>query len=160
MNYGVKFGSQKGRPFPGVLRGSKYHISTYLAKLHPNPWKNRGVNPIIFAENPLFWAKNRQKTRKSLKMAFRSDYLSSNCLFWKLGFFGFFGKKNQKKFFLQMKIENYGVFIWKNPIIFFRNFGLWGFCKWKPHNFRFSFAKFPKNPIIFEFHLQNLEKTP
>ena len=75
-----------------------------------------------------------------------------------MGFFPNFANEIRKLWgfseILQMKIENYGVFICKNPII--RNFEkkLWGFSKWKPHNFRFSFAK----KKFFDFFSQKIPK--
>ena len=119
------------RPFPGGFRSSKYHISTYLVKLHPNPRKNRGVNPIIFAENPLSCFEKSAKNKKIALERPERLYLTSKWVFWVRRFFGFFGVENQNFFFLQMKIENYGVFIWKNPIIFFSKFRIMGFLQMK-----------------------------
>ena len=68
-----------------------------------------------------------------------------------MGFFPNFANEIRKLWgfseILQMKMENYGVFIWKNPIIFFFEILDYG-----------VFAN--ENPIIFDFHLGNFGKTP
>ena len=73
-----------------------------------------------------------------------------------MGFFPNFANEIRKLWgfseILQMKMENYGVFICKNPII---------------RNFEKNYGVFPnENPIIFDFHLEKkifdffFEKVP
>ena len=84
------------RPFPGVFRGSKQHISRDLAKPSQNPRKKWGVNPIILGG----------------KSTFSSEIFDFLKIF----------KNFQKKFSISKS-------------------KLWGFSKWKPHNFDFHLQK-------------------
>ena len=141
-NLKVDFG-----PFPGGFRSSKQHISTYLVKLHPNPRKNRGVNPIIFAENPLSCFEKSAKNKKIAQNGLQKRFWGLKMCFLRSSFFWIFRGRKPK----------FSIFANENR-------KLWGFHLEKPHNFFFEISDYGvfanENPIIFDFHLQNFGKTP